>query len=248
MSLQAGTASLRELVRATKVEGARLRRVLRELAARGYILRTGRTAASRYHLLPFTHPYRMGVQEEPAEVHREPRCELEELIERLGTWAFAAMRWQRIPVGDCADLWQEAQLLACHRWKELENPEKWLRGTVRNLCIVYWRERRRSAEVAVGSLLEFGEIGPTESSPEEAVLGRMHLTQVLRRVKPRKAELVWRRFGLEESQEEIAAAMGLKKISVRKVTTRALKEVRQMSRQDDGKGLPRTRRKRDDAD
>ena len=45
LSLPAGTASLRELVRATKVEGARLRRVLRELAARGYILRTVRTAA-----------------------------------------------------------------------------------------------------------------------------------------------------------------------------------------------------------
>lgn len=243
LSLRGGTASSHELVRATKVKIARLRPVLRELADRGYILRTGRTAASRYHLLPFTHTYQMEAPEEPAGSRHEPRCELEELVRSLRTWAFGTMRRERIPAGDCADLWQEAQLLACHRWEELESPEKWLRGTVRNLCIEYWRERRRSKEVAVGSYLELVEIGPTESSREGAIVERMHLAQVLQGVKPRNAELVWRRFGLEEGPDEIGAAMGVKRISVPKLTSRALKEVQQVSREEqDGKGPQLLRR------
>lgn len=147
-----------------------------------------------------------------------------ELADRHRSWALGYMRRLRIPPEDSADLWQSALLRAWQRWEELRHPEHWFRGLIRKLCIVYWRERRRSRESSAGGLLELVE---TLDMAEEARAGLLavDVERYLDRLSARKAELVWRRYGLSQKPVEIATAMGMKVSSVRTMARRGLREV-----------------------
>jgi RNA polymerase sigma factor (sigma-70 family) len=57
-------------------------------------------------------------------------------------------RWG-VPPADAEDIVQQALLLLVAKWHSIEHPERWVVGTVRNLCRSYRRDRFREHTEAV---------------------------------------------------------------------------------------------------
>src|SRR5947207_6269569 len=54
-----------------------------------------------------------------------------------------------IPTDDAEDVLQQALLALVYRWERVHDPESWLFGTLKQLCFMYWRGRRRRIYSAV---------------------------------------------------------------------------------------------------
>jgi DNA-directed RNA polymerase specialized sigma24 family protein len=78
----------------------------------------------------------------------DPFAALPQIIERLRPALARLLRRQRIPAWDAEDLVQKALAAAVRRWPIISDKQGWLYGTVRRLCIVYWRERQKDRQVA----------------------------------------------------------------------------------------------------
>lgn len=50
----------------------------------------------------------------------------------------------RIPSEDADNILQQAYLALVAHAGEVRDPEEWLIGTAKNLCLLYWREKRRA--------------------------------------------------------------------------------------------------------
>src|SRR5260370_2225623 len=61
----------------------------------------------------------------------------------------------RVPPQDTEDILQQALLALVYQRQAIRDPESWLMGTLRNKCLLYWRERRRKLYDAVdGAVLD----------------------------------------------------------------------------------------------
>src|SRR5918997_1080822 len=49
----------------------------------------------------------------------------------------------RIPPQETEDILQQALLALLYQREKVRDPEAWLLGTLRNKCLLYWREQRR---------------------------------------------------------------------------------------------------------
>jgi DNA-directed RNA polymerase specialized sigma24 family protein len=85
----------------------------------------------------------------PGDDGQEPFRALPELIERLRPGLRRLFCRQGIPAWDGEDLIQQGVAAALRRWPTIAHRETWLLGTVRCMCIVYWRERRRCRLVPI---------------------------------------------------------------------------------------------------
>lgn len=142
-----------------------------------------------------------------------------------------------IPPQDTEDLLQQALLALIYQRHVVRDPESWLIGTLRNKCLLYWREHRRKLyEVVDATVLELmaEPIPPAQETTDM----RRDLANALEQLPERCRSLLSLRYqGFEPL--EVAERLGYSQASIGKVTNRCLAA---LTRRLLTSGLPKKRR------
>jgi RNA polymerase sigma-70 factor (ECF subfamily) len=127
----------------------------------------------------------------------------------------------RIPPQDTDDIVQQALLALVYQRQEIRDAEAWLLGTIRNKCLLYWREQRRKLYEAVdAAVLEF-MAEPTAPDQEETDR-RRDLANAIERLPERCRSLLALRYRHGYEPLELAERLGYSPSSINKITTRCL--------------------------
>lgn len=146
---------------------------------------------------------------------------LEEFLERVRPRIRTIFLRYRIPQQDTEDLLQQALLAFIYRRHTIRDADAWLTGTLRNKCLLYWRDRRRKLyEVVDATVLEH-VAKPLAPSQEEADLHR-DLDTLLEDLPERCRNLLLLRYREGYEPDELAQELGYSQASISKVTTRCL--------------------------
>ncbi|HEV3455555.1 MAG TPA: sigma-70 family RNA polymerase sigma factor [Thermoanaerobaculia bacterium] len=151
--------------------------------------------------------------------------ELEQLVENLRPRLKRILRRYGVPPHDADDLLQEAFLAVLGKWESIDNKEAWLIGTLRHRCARYWRQRRSSVLEAVDSAL-LEALSQPQPAPQERAALVWDLESVFLTLSVRHRAVLWLRFGLGLSTEEVADRLGYCPASIRKLTLRSLARLR----------------------
>jgi RNA polymerase sigma factor (sigma-70 family) len=127
----------------------------------------------------------------------------------------------RIPPQDTEDILQQALLALIYQWQGIRDPEAWLLGTVKNRCLLYWRDRRRQLYEVVDSTVLDWLAEPMAPAQEHADLVR-DLSTVIERLPERCQSLLLLRYRLGYEAAEVAERLGYSPTSMSKITTRCL--------------------------
>jgi RNA polymerase sigma factor (sigma-70 family) len=152
----------------------------------------------------------------PAEV-------LPELIGQLRPRLAKVLRRYRIPVQDAEDLIQETLTILVSKGSSVHNLAGWLIATVGRRCIIYWRRRRR-AETRRVEVAQLPEL-PVRGDQERRLM-QLELNGLSRPLKEPHRQVMHCTYQLGMTDEEIAAALGLRPSSVRKQRSRAVAAMR----------------------
>lgn len=127
----------------------------------------------------------------------------------------------RIPPQDTEDILQQALLALIYHWAKVRDPEAWLMGTLRNKCLVYWRDRRRKLYDSVDStVLEW--MAKPEAPHQERVDLWNDLETLIARLPTRCQSMLYLRYRLGYETPEIAEELGYSPNSISKVSARCL--------------------------
>jgi RNA polymerase sigma factor (sigma-70 family) len=127
----------------------------------------------------------------------------------------------RIPPQDTEDIVQQALLALIYQRQAIRDPVAWMMGTIRNKCLLYWREQRRKLYDAVdAAVLEF-MAEPKAPDQEETDL-RRDLTHAIEQLPERCRSLLALRYDHGYEAPELAERMGYSPSSINKITTRCL--------------------------
>lgn len=144
-----------------------------------------------------------------------------DLLERMEPRVKVLLSAYRIPPQDAEDLLQQALLALLFQWETVRDPERWLLGTLRRQCLMYWRKNRRSIYSAVDSaLLEMLSQPVLPAQEKEEMLN--DLSSLVGRLPPRCRSILDLRFRLGYEPEEVASLTGYRQSSIAKVTNRCL--------------------------
>ena len=124
-----------------------------------------------------------------------PDEELTELVGAVKPLALRVCRRYSIPVQDAEDLIQQSLVAFIDRRDQVQNPEAWLAGTLRNQCLMYWRRRRRRLYDAVDTSILEELSAPTRPEQEKVDLER-DLSKVHGRLPSRCRSVLELRYGL----------------------------------------------------
>ncbi|HEX4495586.1 MAG TPA: sigma-70 family RNA polymerase sigma factor [Thermoanaerobaculia bacterium] len=127
----------------------------------------------------------------------------------------------RIPPQDTEDILQQALLALIYHREGIRDEEAWLLGTLRNKCLLYWREQRRRLYDSVDATVLEVMAEPVEPSQEGDDRHR-DLTLALERLPERCRSLLWLRYRQGYDPPELAERLGYSPASISKVTTRCL--------------------------
>jgi RNA polymerase sigma factor (sigma-70 family) len=146
---------------------------------------------------------------------------LDEFLRRVEPRLKGLLAAYRIPGADAEDLVQNALLTLLHRWEKVHDPERWLLGTLKRRCLMYWRGHRRRLYQAVdAAILEW--LSQPVAAPQERSDLLADLNNLIGRLPPRCQSLLRLRFRLGYEPPEVAAKLGYRKSSIGKITTRCL--------------------------
>jgi RNA polymerase sigma-70 factor (sigma-E family) len=140
--------------------------------------------------------------------------------------ASALLRYGYVLTGnphDAADLTQEALARLGSRWRRVSgrgDPEAYVRTTMARLHVSRWRRLRRERLVASPPDRGYAE---AEHARIDADIG---LWQALARLPARQRAVLVLRYYEQRSDEEIAAALGISRGTVRSQAARALGKLR----------------------
>lgn len=127
----------------------------------------------------------------------------------------------QIPTEDADDLLQETFVALVFKWRTIRNPEAWLLATLRNRCLIYWRQRQEEECEAVDTALLDLLAGP-QSPPQKVAELRHDLNAVIARL-PSACQAVLRiRYGLGCEGAEAAERLGYDLADYRRVTSQCL--------------------------
>ncbi len=127
----------------------------------------------------------------------------------------------RIPPDDTEDIVQQALLALLYRLGSIRDPQAWLIGTVKNKCLLYWRDQRRRLYDSVdGTVLEWMARPSSPEQEDDDV--RRDLQAVIETLPRRCRDLLSLRYGLGYDPPEIAVRLGYSASSMSKITTRCL--------------------------
>ena len=150
---------------------------------------------------------------------RSTRPSLEETLERIRPGAIGMLRRYRIPEDEFEDILQEALLIFILRQPVVDEPEKWVLGTLRNRCLMYWRERRRSSFLTVNSTLLDSAPDPRLSVQERTSLLR-DLEKLMARLPTNYRRVLETRYFLGLSPAETARHLGYRESGIYKIIER----------------------------
>lgn len=116
---------------------------------------------------------------------------------------------------------QQCLLAFINKRGQIESPEAWLAGTMRNHCLMYWRRRRRRLYRAVDTAILEALAEPTPS--EQLAIDFSHdMANVLSQIPPRCRQVLELRYGLGYQPIETAQRLGYRSSSIYKVLNRCL--------------------------
>lgn len=127
----------------------------------------------------------------------------------------------RIPPQDTEDILQQALLALVYQQQGVRDPEAWLLGTLRNKCLLYWRERRRKLYEAVDDTVLECMAAPLAPAQEGADL-RRDLENAIEHLPERCRALLSLRYRQGYEPPELAQRLGYSQASISKITTRCL--------------------------
>jgi RNA polymerase sigma-19 factor, ECF subfamily len=151
----------------------------------------------------------------------EADLSFEDLLEQVKPKLTQILARYRIPAQDADDVLQEAFVTLAHKSQIIRSPEAWLVVTLRNRCLIYWRNRRKHFHQGVDAAILDLLAEPQAPSQRRTEL-RCDLDKVVGRLPARCRSLLRLRYGLGCNSGEVAERMGYCKTSVRKVTSRCL--------------------------
>lgn len=121
------------------------------------------------------------------------------------------------------DVTAEAFVRLLRHWDDVDDPLRYLRSTLRSLVV----DEFRRSDVARRHLHRVADVEPGEGRPlEEAVAESDELAAALRQLAPRQRTAVVLRYGLDLSEADVAARMGVTPGTVKSSTSRALAALR----------------------
>jgi RNA polymerase sigma factor (sigma-70 family) len=127
----------------------------------------------------------------------------------------------RVPPQDTEDIVQQALLALLYQRQGIRDPEAWLMGTLRNKCLLYWRERRRKLYDAVDAAVL--EVMAEPMAPEqEGADVRRDLEVAIERLPERCRILLSLRYRQGYEPPELAERLGYSPTSISKTTNRCL--------------------------
>lgn len=152
-----------------------------------------------------------------------PRVELslEGFLERVRPRLKSLFAHYRIPVQDTEDILQHALMAMIYHNESVRDREAWLLGTVRNRCLLYWREHRRKLYDAVDASVLEVMAAPLEPAQEGSDV-RRDLENALAKLPERCRSLLALRYRQGYDPSELAKQLGYSPASISKVTTRCL--------------------------
>lgn len=153
--------------------------------------------------------------------HPQVETSLDEFLKRVRPRLKALFARYRIPPQDTEDILQQALLALVYQRRNIRDPEAWLIGTLRNKCLLYWRERRRKLYDAVDTAVLECIAEPMPPAQEGTDLVR-DLTNVLERLPERCRSLLALRYRQGYEPPELAERLGYSPSSISKITTRCL--------------------------
>jgi RNA polymerase sigma factor (sigma-70 family) len=157
----------------------------------------------------------------------DPFAALPQIIERLRPALARLLRRQRIPAWDAEDLVQKALTAAVRRWPTISDKQGWLYGTVRRLCIVYWRERQKDRLVATDPrLLDLREGVVIARQDRRDLL--VDLDVLCPELPSRQRWVVFLRYGLGMGFAEAAGELGICVSTVWRDERQALERLRKL--------------------
>jgi RNA polymerase sigma factor (sigma-70 family) len=127
----------------------------------------------------------------------------------------------RIPPQDTEDILQQALLALVYQRQEVRDPEAWLLGTIRNKCLLYWREQRRKLYESVDEAVLDLMAEPLAPDQEGNDL-RRDLESAIEHLPERCRSLLALRYRQGYEPPELAERLGYSPASINKITTRCL--------------------------
>ena len=169
-----------------------------------------------------------------------PSESLEDLLVRIRPKIRQMLANYRIPFPDAEDVVQEALLAAClKKGDQIRSLEFWLLGTLRYKCAFYWRKQGGNLLRGVDPL-SLEELSPPQPPDQEREMAYWDLDTVSRTLGEKNRELLWLRFRLGLTHEEMAERLGFGPEDVRrKIASAVTRARRRMNRKP---GARRTRR------
>jgi RNA polymerase sigma-70 factor (ECF subfamily) len=162
-----------------------------------------------------------GPAEAPSEVHQE----LGPLVDHLRPNLCRILGGFGIPAHEADDILQEVFLAAITKWTSIQNKEAWMVGALRNRCAAYWRRRRTDVLEAVDEAI-LDLLSQPQPAPQERALLVWDLENAFETLPPRHRAVLWLRFGLGLSSDEVAGQLGYSPASIRKLIARSLDRLR----------------------
>lgn len=146
---------------------------------------------------------------------------LDEFLRKVRPRLKALFGHFKIPLQDTEDILQQALLALLYRPDRVRDPEAWLLGTLRNKCMLYWREKKRKLYDSVDTAILERMAEPLAPAQERADL-RKDLESALECLPERCRSVLSLRFHLGYEPPEVAERLGYSPSSISKVTTRCL--------------------------
>jgi RNA polymerase sigma factor (sigma-70 family) len=146
---------------------------------------------------------------------------VEDLLLKHRSTVLKILTRYRIPSQDAEDLIQDTLLAFLYQHDEVRDPGKWLLGTLRNRCLLYWRSRRRHQLESLEKVLDriCNEERPFE---QELVEQRHDLECVSRGLSNVCRDAIQLHFLNGLSFRDTASRLGYKPSGIHKVMDRCL--------------------------
>ena len=157
------------------------------------------------------------------ETLKGPRGEIgiAELLEGLRPTARRVFARYRIPLQDTEDLLQQALVSLLSRRDKVRDPEAWTVGALRNLCRLYWRNRRTVLYESVDSAILESVADPARPKQEREDVAR-DLERLLSELPDRCQSILDLRYRMGCRPKEAARRLGYRDSSIYKITERCL--------------------------
>ncbi|HEV3456827.1 MAG TPA: sigma-70 family RNA polymerase sigma factor [Thermoanaerobaculia bacterium] len=151
----------------------------------------------------------------------EAESSLEQFLKSVRPRMKTLFAHYRVPPQDTEDIVQQALLALVYQRQAIRDPESWLMGTLRNKCLLYWRERRRKLYDAVDAAVLECMAEPMAPEQEGADV-RRDLAMAIDRLPGRCRALLSLRYSHGYEPPELARRLGYSPTSISKTTNRCL--------------------------